>query len=55
MNKGLKKKQKLDLLAADSEGNTLTFAGLDFTTAPLEGATLTLTGDESGEYIATIN
>lgn len=41
-----------DLLAADSEGTTLTFAGLDFTEAPMEGAKLSLSATEGGEYMA---
>lgn len=40
-----------DLLAADSEGTTLSFMGIDFTEAPTEGAKLSLTF-ENGEYLA---
>ena len=41
-----------DLLAADSQGTTLTFAGLDFAEAPMEGAKLSLSATDSGEYVA---
>lgn len=40
-----------DLIAADSEGNTVTFTGIDFTEAPVEGAQLVLVL-EDGEYYA---
>ncbi len=41
-----------DLLAADSEGNTLSFMGIDFTEAPMEGAQLVLAATEGGDYMA---
>lgn len=41
-----------DILAADSEGTTLTFAGLDFSEAPMEGAKLVLGATEGGDYVA---
>ncbi len=42
-----------DLLAGDSQDNTLTFAGLDFSVAPLEGAQLFLTQADDGSYFAS--
>lgn len=42
-----------DLMAADAEGNTLTFMGIDFTEAPVEGAQLILTV-EGEDYIAKL-
>lgn len=41
-----------DLMAADSQENTLTFMGLDFSVAPMEGAKLVLSATEGGAYMA---
>ena len=44
-----------DLLAADAEGNTIEFRGIDFTDIDVNtGAEILLTTNESGEYIAAI-
>lgn len=40
-----------DLLAADSEGTSLSFIGIDFTEAPTQGAKISLTF-ENGSYVA---
>ncbi|MEG2928912.1 MAG: hypothetical protein RR846_05110 [Oscillospiraceae bacterium] len=42
-----------DLLAADSEGTTLTFMGIDFSEAPTTGAKLMLSATEGGAYLAS--
>lgn len=41
-----------DLLAVDSEGNTLTFQGIDFSQISTDGASLVLTVQD-GSYVAT--
>ncbi|MEG0640558.1 MAG: hypothetical protein RR824_11020 [Clostridia bacterium] len=42
-----------DLMAGDAQGNTLTFAGIDFNMAPVEGAKLVLSVAEDGGYMAS--
>ena len=39
-----------DLMAGDSEENTISFMELDFSEAPLDGFTIVLIGDDAGNY-----
>lgn len=40
-----------DLLAADAEGTTITFMGIDFSNAPTEGTKLTLGQEDGGFFV----
>jgi|GEM_PF-1092248 predicted small lipoprotein YifL len=44
-----------DLLVEDGSGNQLTFMGVDFSDANVEGAQLVLTATEGGDYFASVN
>jgi len=44
-----------ELLVEDSSGNQLTFMGVDFSDANVEGAQLVLTATEGGDYFASVN
>lgn len=44
-----------DILVQDKEENQLTFMGVDFTEANIEGAKLVLEATEGGKYIASVN
>ncbi|MEG1847374.1 MAG: hypothetical protein RR238_02780 [Lachnospiraceae bacterium] len=39
-------------MAGDADGGTITFMGIDFSEAPMEGAQLILSVTEGGEYVA---
>ena len=44
-----------DLLVEDGSGNQLTFMGVDFSDANVEGAQLVLTATEGGDYFASVS